>query len=48
MMKGDMTNDKRKDDRWRDETWMMVKRDITDRHDIFPEDDILDIITISR
>ena len=29
----------------------MVKRDMTDdksRHDIFPEDDILDIITISR
>ena len=37
-----------KDDRWRDERWMMVKGDMVNRHDTFPEDDILDIITISR
>ena len=51
MMKGDMTDDERKDDRWRKERWQMTRWNMTDgkrRHDIFPEDDILDIITISR
>ena len=43
-----MKDDKMKDDTWRLERWMMVKRDMANRHDIFPEDDILDIITISR
>ena len=43
-----MTDEEKKDDRWRDERWTMVKRDMANRHDIFPEDDILDIITISR
>ena len=35
-------------DEWQDERWTMVKGDMANRHDIFPEDDILDIITISR
>ena len=26
----------------------MVKRDMVNKHDIFPDDNILDIITISR
>ena len=43
MIRWRMIHDDRKDD-W----WTMVKRDIVNRHDIFPEDDILDIITISR
>ena len=43
-----MTDDERKDDRGRYERWMMIKGDMANRHDIFPEDDILDIITISR
>ena len=41
MVKGDMT-----DERWQMARWNMT--DVKDRHDIFPEDDILDIITISR
>ena len=63
MIRWNMTDDYMNDDRWRDETWRMVKGDMTDerwqmtrgnmkdvkdRHDMFPEDDILDIITISR
>ena len=46
MKKGKMTDDKMKD-----ETWRMTRGEMNDgkrRHDIFPEDDILDIITISR
>ena len=51
MVIGKMTDDKRRHDRWRKERWQMKRWKMTDgkmRHDIFPEDDILDIITISR
>ena len=39
--KGDMI-----DERWQMTRWNM--KDDKERHDIFPEDDTLDIITISR
>ena len=39
-------DDKMKDDIGGQERWMM--NDGKKRHDIFPEDNILDIITISR
>ena len=41
MIKGDMT-----DERWHITRWNM--KDGKKRHDTFPEDDILDIITKSR
>ena len=43
-----MKDDKMKDDTWQQERWTMLKGDMANRYDIFPEDDILDIITISR
>ena len=43
-----MKDDNMKDDTWQQEGWTMTKRDMANRHDIFPDDDILDIITISR
>ena len=46
-----MTQDDRRHDRWQKERWQMKRWKMNDgkrRHDIFPEDDILDIITISR
>ena len=51
MIRWNMTHDKRRHDRWWKERWQMKRWNMTDgrmRHDIFPEDDILDIITISR
>ena len=51
MTTGKMIHDKMKHEGWQDEGWRMAKWNMTDdkdRHDIFPEDDILDIITISR
>ena len=48
---GKMTDGKMRHDRWQYERWQMKRWNMTDdkeRHDIFPEDDILDIITISR
>ena len=51
MMIGKMIHDKMRHEGWQDEGWRMAKWNMTndqDRHDIFPEDDILDIVTISR